>query len=174
MNRINNGTHPLGVLYVLKMNWGPIQRRRCGPLDVTISTCDNQRSSLSNPSDSIALSFISMRFLSNQLPGKSGGWISIELSLRRRFHWAFASTYSSMGESSFCFDAGIPFENETKNWTNCNLFRLLSWKLIRFYLTRTIFWFQIVLNHWSVTGHHEQWIDSIARISQCGHITCCS
>lgn len=104
--------YPLGVLYVLKMNCGPIHRRRCGPLEVTISTCDNQRSSLSEASESMALSLISMRFFSNQLSNESGGWISIEVSLRKRFHWAFASTCNSIGESSFCFDAGMPVWND--------------------------------------------------------------
>lgn len=37
--------YPLGVLYVLNINCGPIQRRRCGPACVRISTWDSQRSS---------------------------------------------------------------------------------------------------------------------------------
>lgn len=100
------------------MNCGPIQRRRCGPLDVKISTCDNQRSSLSEASESIELSFISIRFLSSQLSDASGGCISIEVSLRNRFHCALASTCNSIGESSFCLDAGMPKQIETKMLTS--------------------------------------------------------
>lgn len=108
-------SYPLGVLYVLKINCGPIHRRRCGPLDVTISTCDSQRSSqLSMKSDSLNFSFGSIRFLSNQLSSGNGGWISIDASFRSKFHWARASTCNSMAESSFCRAAGMPWTKKKR------------------------------------------------------------
>lgn len=76
-------SYPLGVLYNLKTNCGPIHKRRCGPACVTISTCDNQRSSRSSGlSVSIWLvskfKLLSMtRSLISQLSAGNGGDISI-------------------------------------------------------------------------------------------------
>lgn len=132
-------TYPLGVLYVLNINWGPIHRRRCGPLDVTISTCDSQRSSLSDASASVEFSLISMRLLNSQLSNGSGARISMELSLRRRFHCAFASTCRSMGESSFCLLVGMSIEWKWKQSENVKC-RLKAGYSLELYLGSRSYW----------------------------------
>lgn len=115
------------------MNCGPIQSLLCGPLDVTISTCDSQRSSPSEKSTSQNFSLGSMRFLSNQFSCGSGGWISMNVSFLIRFHWARGSTCSSMHESSFCLAVGIP----KIKIINVLITRILAPQILTFVFTST-------------------------------------
>jgi hypothetical protein len=105
-------TNPLTAeLYVLNVNWGPIQSLRWGPAWVTISTCDSHLSSDSESSSlDSQLEGVGKRSGTtiNGFVGDSGGCSSLECGGRSSIHWAFGRTSSSMAVSSQTFSLGIP------------------------------------------------------------------
>lgn len=140
------------------MNCGPIHNLRCGPACVTISTCDNQRSSRSSVlkfSNWLVSKFrlLSMtRSLMSQLSeGRGGESSTCEPDLEPKTHCAFASTSSSIGDSSQILSFGMSEEGNSALDLQKDFLQVgLTWWLSRF---------QVILNESSMTSNYEERVD---------------
>lgn len=151
------------------MNCGPIHKRRWGPACVTISTCDNQRSSRSSvpkcPSWLVSkFKLLSMtRSLISQLSNGSGGDSSAwKFDRKPRIHCAFGSTSNSIGVSSQTFSFGMPKSKAV---------RALQKNLQQKLLTRSMSRFKVVLNKRSVSSNDEERINRSAMQTRWGLVS---
>ena len=124
-------TYPLGALYVLKTNCGPIHSLLCGPAWVTISTWLSQRSSAVSNCFEVLGEF---KLLNNGLEDGRGGTISREFGVLNKGHCPLGSTSNSIVVSSQTFSFGTP-ERCTEGIKSKKMYVVLICGLFNLYRT---------------------------------------